>query len=347
MLEPRTVPPAPLLRGAPRTAPAPALSPRGRRRAPLAALASRLTERDAWLLEMLAEHTVLTTAHITVLWHTGQRSTNRRLLALYRLGLLDSFRPRLQRGAAPEHYLLARTAADLLSARYATTPAALGWSSELVTRTAYSPLLAHNLGVATFFTHLATTTDPGLGRASAWWSEQRCQQLWGDLVRPDAYGRHTRTDGTGVGFFLEYDTGTESHARLARKLEEYAEAASATRIRPLILFTLHSHRREQNLHHTLATHPALGSVNVATTSRDHTAPGQDEHHPAQAVWLPLGRPAARTRLLDLPGLWPGDQQPTGDVEQAAAWTRSAAMPAPDPRCPHTPPSLAPTRPPRA
>lgn len=346
MTEPRTVPPAPLLRGGPRTAPAPATA-RGRRRAPLAALASRLTERDAWLLEMLAEHTVLTTAHITALWHTGQRSANRRLLALHRLGLLDSFRPRLQRGAAPEHYLLARTAADLLSARYATTPAALGWSSELVTRTAYSPLLAHNLGVATFFTDLATT-DPELGRASAWWSEQRCQQLWGDLVRPDAYGSHTRPDGTGaVGFFLEYDTGTESHARLARKLAEYAEAASATRIRPLILFNLHSHRREQNLHHTLATHPTLASVNVATTSRDHTAPGQNEHHPAQAVWLPLGRPAARTRLLDLPGLWPGDQQPTGDVEQAAAWTRSAAMPAPDPRGPHTPTPFAPARLPRA
>ena len=340
----RNPPPAPLLRGGPRTAPAPTVT--GRRRAPLTELASRLTARDTWLLEMLAEHTVLTTTHITALWHTSQRSANRRLLQLHRLGLLDSFRPRLQRGAAAEHYLLARTGADLLAARYATTPAALGWSPDLITRTAYSPVLTHDLGVATFFTQLATPAAPALGRADAWWSEARCRRTWGDLVRPDAYGHHTPhpvlepgDDGDGLGFFLEYDTGTESHTRLAAKLDEYAEGAAATRIRPLVLFTVHSHRREQHLHKALATHPALDAINVATTARDIHATGSTAHHPAEAVWLPLARPTHRLNLLHLPTAWPPDARPTRDLQADTDPTpRHTSLPAADPRCPDTPPA---------
>nr|WP_051944381.1 replication-relaxation family protein [Streptacidiphilus rugosus] len=110
---------APLLRGGPRPAHTP--SPAGSRRR-LTTLLTRLTERDVWLLDMLAEHTVLTSAHVNALWNNSQRNTNRRLLTLYRLDLLDSFRPRTSRGTAREHYLLDRTGADVVAARHATTP---------------------------------------------------------------------------------------------------------------------------------------------------------------------------------------------------------------------------------
>ncbi|RAG83813.1 hypothetical protein DN069_20465 [Streptacidiphilus pinicola] len=299
--------PAPLLRGGPRVVTPHTGSPRaGRRRQPLAELLTRLTERDIWLLEMLAEHTVLTSAHINALWDNSLRNTNRRLLTLYRLGLLDSFRPRAVSGSAPEHYLLARNGASILAARHATTPAALGWSPDLITRTAYSPTLAHDLGATTFFTSLAAAsrTSPHPERVDAWWSEQRCARVWGDLVRPDAHGRLRRPDGPTVAFFLEYDTGTEPHARLAAKLDAYADAAPALGGRPLVVLTLPSSCRETHLHQRLARHPALHAVDVATTARDHMPPAAAAHEPLGPVWLRLGRPTHRQRLAELPAEHP-------------------------------------------
>ncbi|RAG80282.1 hypothetical protein DN069_38990 [Streptacidiphilus pinicola] len=289
---------APLLRGGPRPAHTPAAS---RRR--LTTLLTRLTERDVWLLDMLSEHTVLTSAHVNALWNNSLRNTNRRLLTLYRLGLLDSFRPRTSCGTACEHYLLDRTGADVVAARHATTPSALGWSTDLLTRTAYSPTLTHDLGATSFFTSLVAATRPraDLGRLDAWWSEARCARAWGDLIHPDAHGQLTRKGGRTVGFFLEYDMGTEPHARLAAKLDAYADAAPALGGRPLILFTVPSVRREAHLHQRLATHPALQVVDVATTARDYTHPGGPAHNPADQAWLRVGRPAHRQRLADLPG----------------------------------------------
>lgn len=329
----RTPPPAPLLRGHPRTtAPLPAAPP-ARRRVGLAALAQRLTARDVWLLEMLTEHTVLTTAHITALWATSRRSANRRLLTLHRLGLLDSFRPRLPHGTAPEHYLLSRAGADLIAARHATTPAALGWNPDLITRTAYSPTLTHDLAATTFFTHLATHHPPRHGQLTAWWSERRCARVFGDLVRPDGHGTLTPPDPSAppAVFFLEYDTGTEPHTRLDAKLHDYAEAATTLAFRPLVLFTLPSTRRETHLHQHLATHPAQQQVSIATTARDHTPPGHATHHPAQPVWLPVGLPCAtRLRLIDLPTCWPPQQRPTPHLPEAP---QPPGPPAPSPQVP--------------
>jgi hypothetical protein len=326
--------PAPVLHQAPRTAPS---AGRGRRRPALIALTSRLTVRDVWLLEMLAEHTVLTTHHITALWRTGPRSARRRLAELHRLGLLDSFRPRLERGGAPEHYLLAAAGADLLAARHATTPAALGWRPDLITRTAYSPQLGHLLGVAGFFTRLAAHSAVGAQELAAWWSERRCEQLWGDLVRPDGYGRLARPGREPVAFVLEYDTGTEPQPRLVAKIGAYADAAQATATRPLVLFTLRSRRRETNLHQALAGNAALERVAVATTARDLAATGQGAHDPADAVWLPAGRPMGRCRIADLPEAWPPGQRPASELPG-----HEPALPAPDPLLPHRPTGPRPT-----
>ncbi|WP_052443154.1 replication-relaxation family protein [Streptacidiphilus neutrinimicus] len=278
-----------------------------------------------WLLEMLAEHTVLSSTHINTLWNNSLRNTNRRLLALHRLGLLDSFRPHTARGSAPEHYLLARTGAGILAARHATTPAALGWSPDLITRTSYSPTLTHDLGATTFFTTLASASRTNVegDRLNAWWSEQRCARVWGDLVHPDAHGRLTRRDGHTVAFFLEYDTGTEPHARLAAKLDAYADAAPVLGGRPLVLFTLPSSRREVHLHERLTGHPALQALDVATTGRDHIPPMGTGHDPLGPVWLRLGLPAHRQRLAELP------------TEQSeAAKRRDAAAALAGPPAPH-------------
>ncbi|WP_051944380.1 hypothetical protein [Streptacidiphilus rugosus] len=117
--------------------------------------------------------------------------------------------------------------------------------------------------------------------------------------------------------------GTEPHARLAAKLDAYADAAPALGGRPLILFTVPAVRREAHLHQHLATHPALDTVDVATTARDYTHPGGPAHHPTNQVWLRLGRPAHRQRLADLPG-----------QDQTAAARRCAAEAFAGPPAPH-------------
>ncbi|MEY9969264.1 hypothetical protein ABIA33_007352 [Streptacidiphilus sp. MAP12-16] len=286
-------------------------SARGNRSPSLTALLPRLTERDLWLLHMLLEHTVLTTPQITALAYTGQRSTNRRLTALRELGLIDAFHPHRATGSHPAHHVLGPRGAALLAARYATTPTALGWSPELATRTSYSPFLAHNRGVGDFFTRLAahTRTHPGDGALTLWWSEKRCEHQWGDLARPDAYGHWQGPDGQSVAFFLEYDTGSYAATRVAAKLDDYAEAAHATRARPLVLFTVHSQRREQSLRERLAAHPALGQVAVATTARDLVSTPGGDHDPARPAWLPIAAPCGRVRLHELPTAWPTSHRP--------------------------------------
>ncbi|MCX4750596.1 replication-relaxation family protein [Kitasatospora sp. NBC_01287] len=298
------------------------------RRVPLTLLARRLTSRDIWTLEMLLEHTVLTSTHLTDLLTVSRRSVNRRLATLTRLGVIDSFRPHHRPGSAPEHYVLGTTGAALLAARYATTPAALGWHRDQATRAMFSPFLTHDTGTRTFFTHLTRTTASG-EHLTTWWSERRCAQLWDDLATPDGYGQITGPTGSSTPFFVEFDTGTESLPRLATKLDSYAELATTTRTRPLLLFTLHSTTRETNLHQRLTGHRALDHLAVATTSRD-------QHHPADDAWLPVGRPATRTRLVGLPGTWPANLRPTpvlaADDEPAAGLRPDArpAVPAPAP-----------------
>src|SRR5439155_1651550 len=82
---------------------------------------------------------------------------------------------------------------------------------------AHSLRLAHTVGVNGFFTTLiALSRRPGArARLTAWWSELRCGRLFGDMVRPDAYGRW-REDGQQIEFFLEFDFGTEDLATLGK-----------------------------------------------------------------------------------------------------------------------------------
>lgn len=66
------------------------------------------------------------------------------------------------------------------------------------------------------------------GHLTAWWSEARCARYFGDLVRPDAYGRWRQADRE-VEFFLEFDFGTEALPVLASKLAGYHQLACRCR----------------------------------------------------------------------------------------------------------------------
>ncbi|WP_187357120.1 replication-relaxation family protein, partial [Actinomadura sp. CNU-125] len=133
--------------------------------------------------------------------------------------------------------------------------------------------------------------------------ERRCAAQWGDLARPDAFGRwiqprteHDETPRT-LDFFLEHDTGTETLARVTRKLGGYADLAEATGTTTPVLFWLPSPAREANLRRLLGT----PEVPVATAVQ---TPATDLDGPAGQVWLPVGHEAGRRRgLAELADIW--------------------------------------------
>ncbi|WP_419994496.1 replication-relaxation family protein [Streptomyces boninensis] len=264
------------------------------------ALAARLTDRDLWLCGLLHEHRVMTTHQLTALFGIGQRSVNRRLRTLYLLGVLDSFRPLTRSGSAPEHYVLGRSGAEILAAHHGVEVAATGWRKDTLTRTAFSAHLIHDLGVNTLLTSLAAHHhDHPEQSLDIWLAARSAGRLWGDHVRPDAYA-HWRCGRHLLPFFLEYDTGTESLARVEAKLPGYAALSTSTSSRtPLLLLTCTS-AREANLRRRLALTADRLDVPMATAS---LSPNVSAH---RLGWLPMDRGVGtRSGLDDLASSWPG------------------------------------------
>src|SRR5882672_1287688 len=98
-----------------------------------------------------------------------------------------------------------------------------------------------------------------------------------------------------MGWFLEFDTGTEPLARLVDKVNGYTAFVRAGGPAFPILFWLHSAAREHHLHQRLsAIHTA---VPIATAARDHAT----QANPALAVWTLHGDSGPPRALADLPG----------------------------------------------
>ncbi|WP_431947904.1 replication-relaxation family protein [Actinacidiphila sp. bgisy167] len=271
-----------------------------RSRIDLAALSARLTARDLWLAEMCHEHTVLTSHHIAALAFTSHRSANRRLRTLYFLGLLDAFRPLRHSGSAPEHYTLGRAGAEILAASRGSDVKALDWRKDACARIAFSPTLGHTLGVNTLLTALATARPPGHA-LPVWLSERSAARLWGDWIRPDAYGHYRDGDSDApVPFFLEYDTGTEPLARVEAKLPGYAALATTTGTRSALLIHTSTARREASLRARLADTATRLGLPVATACADYLP----DAGPAGPVWLPLTTGGRRQLLSRLAHTWP-------------------------------------------
>lgn len=117
-------------RSAGRLARSPALS---------AALAARLTARDRWLLRMICEHRVLTTAQITQLAFGTTRAATARMTTLYQYRAVDRFRPLAPAGSSPLHFVLDEAGAMLVAAEDGITPADLGYRRDRAMAVALSP----------------------------------------------------------------------------------------------------------------------------------------------------------------------------------------------------------------
>ena len=276
-----------------------------------AAFAARLTARDRWLLRMIHEHRVLTTGQITQLAFGTTRAANTRMTTLYRYRAVDRFRPLAAAGSSPLHYILDEAGATLLTAEDGITLADLGYRGDRAMGIALSPRLSHDVGANGVFTALAAAARASGGQAALqiWWSERRCAAAWGDHARPDGYGRWAEQlpgrPPAVTDFFLEYDTGTESLARLVGKLAGYAALAARTGITTPVLFHLRSPRREAALHARLAGPPPPGTRDAASASQipgvpvATAVPGSSPEGPAGAAWLPAGGPGPRRRLAQL------------------------------------------------
>ncbi|MEV6363158.1 replication-relaxation family protein [Nocardia asteroides] len=279
-----------------------------------------MTERDRWILRMLHEHRVLTTNQLTALAFPTPAIALRRLTLLHRYGVLDRFRPLRTRGSAPMHWVLAPAGAGVLAAEAGITVRELGYNHQRALAVSHSLHLTHTLGVAEWFTTLiAYPTHDQRGEPSqvlAWWSQTRCERLWGDLAHPDAFGRYTHAETT-LDFFLEYDLDTtRGLSKVAAKLNGFAELARATGTVTPVLFWVPTLARETRtraaLRRTLEQLPDPEAVPVATAAAELVSPGP-EASPAEQVWLPLGTDTERKRLHQL-AVRPRRTPPAEEIE---------------------------------
>jgi hypothetical protein len=307
-----------------------------------AALAWRLTPRDRWIIRLLHEHRVLTTHQITDLAFPSARSGRQRLRELYSWSVIDRFQPFISVGTTPMHYVLAPAGAAVLAAENGLNVKDLGYRHDRALGVAHSLRLAHTVGINEWFTALvASARHDRQATIGAWWSETRCARHFGDLIKPDAYGRWNAQDRE-IEFFLEYDFGTEALTVLAGKLAGYAALAAATGITTPLLVWLPTARREAAARRVLSQAwrelEDPSSVPVATAAAALLHPDPTTHpSPADAVWLSLESASAtsgRRELHQLLDAWPQVSPPVTDTDPQPTPT-TGVLPPPDPMPPTT------------
>lgn len=265
-------------------------------------LVGQLTDRDRRILELVWEHRVLTTEQLAAVFFPSVDRARQRLLKLRRLSALVRFQPWTPVGSAQQHWVLGPAGAYVLAAQRGVDVKQFGYRQDKALAVCTSSKLGHQVGVNDFFARLhACARQRADGTAlTEWWPERRCADLWGDLVRPDAFGRWTepREDGrpATVDFFLEHDTGTVPLSRVAAKIDRYVELADSTRITTPVLFWLPGPTREANLRRI------LGAPAVPVATAVHT-PRTAADGPAGPVWLPIGTTGPRRRLSALANAW--------------------------------------------
>jgi Replication-relaxation len=257
-------------------------------RSPLLGLAGRLTNRDRSLCQDLFEHRVLTAHQIGDLYFPSGHTARRRLVELYRLAVLDRFRPPAL-GSAPNHYVLDELGARVVAAERGLEFNELRFRKEDVDQLPYRRELPHLVETNGFFTRiaLACRQDPNY-RLAEWWSERRCRSRWGNIVLADGFGILRGPQGE-CSFLLEFDRGTESPARLRLKLPPYERVALLHDRPHVILFCFPNAVREASVRRGL--HPP--GMALATASWDRFV-----EEPLGPVWLAIDEQRRRT-LLDL------------------------------------------------
>lgn len=293
-----------------------------------AKVAAHLTERDRWIARMCAEHRTLTSTQITQIAFPTRRAANHRLQRLYQWRVLDRFQPFVGKGRSPMFYVLDTTGAHLLAHEDGIDPRELGFRAERSIGIAYSLRLAHLHGLNSLFTGLIADALAHDDRAvTAWWSEARCTRHFGDIVRPDGYGRW-REASRDIEWFIEWDTGSYQLSRFVAKLPDYLELAATTRIVTPLLAVFATAQREAHARPLLAEHlraqPRPHDLPIATTTAEELNRAGTG---SAGIWLPLAqRDAGRYRLIDLHTAWPHLGEPTASAQTTTNTGEASPVP---------------------
>lgn len=230
-------------------------------------LASHLTERDRQIALDCFEHRVLTTGQIKRLHFTDTRTAVARLDALYRLRVLDRFRPSLPRGrgTAPYHWILDEAGALIVATHKDVERATLGWQHAVAAGVATSPKLAHHVDVNEFIVRLAVDARRAGGWLSEWYGERTLHDFLDGEVIPDSYAVLSLPDRPPLHLFVELDRGTETLGRLQEKAQRYRKALRWQDVRkldPLVLLLVPSAGRFRSVSAALAGSDAPFAVVV-------------------------------------------------------------------------------------
>ena len=256
-------------------------------------VAHRLTERDRFILGMLARHRVFTTDQLAEMYFDHVNTAQHRLSVLYQLRLVDRFQPLGYRHAnLPYHYVLDQLGAMVLAAERDEDPDQLQWRADKALAIAKSQRLRHLVGVNGLFSALVAQSrrSPDC-ELSMWWSERYCASQFERIALPDGLGRWEE-GGASVVFLLEYDRSTESLERLAAKLTSYEKLQAASGLAYWICFCFGHPRREAGARLALAQ----SSIPVATAALSGT------RRPHEAIWAPIVYDGTRLRLAELTGI---------------------------------------------
>ena len=219
--------------------------------AAIAALASRLTERDRLAALACYEHRVLTTEQLRRLYFGSSRRCRDRLERLYRLRVLDRFRPQLQpgKGSAQHRWILDEAGAHVVAACYGRERSELRWRHQTAVAIEHSDKLDHQLEVNEFFTLLSEEARHAGGHLAEWWGERRCLAALTGQAAPDGYGKLLLPDRRPASFLLELDRSTEDHGRLRQKARRYQKALPRSILadeQPLLLIAVPTLARRDN-----------------------------------------------------------------------------------------------------
>lgn len=268
-------------------------TPYGRRirRTRLLHAASWLTDRDDQICLDLYEHKLFTTPQITDLYFTDQRRARRRLIKLYRGSVLNRFRPPMQVGSAPHHYILDELGAQVVAARLGLDMKHMRQRLDYDARLPKNPRLDHLVEANQFFVTLiaACKRDSSSG-LTTWWGEMTAAAHLSTRARPDGLGTLTGPDGTCT-FLFELDRGTERGDRLESKLFSHAPVFRGDDAPDALLFLFPTAERERWARRKLDV--PVGIV-IATSYRELY-----EGDPLGRVWLPV-RDDRRASFLELP-----------------------------------------------
>jgi Replication-relaxation len=236
-------------------------------------LASHLTERDRRIARDCFEFRVLTSSQIKRLYFTGTRTATARMDMLYRLRVLDRFRPSLPmgEGTAPYHWILDEAGALIVADHLNIDRAKLGWQHHIAASVATSQKLAHHVEVNEFFTRLAVEASRAGGALSEWYGERTCHHLFAGIVVADGYGVLNLPGHAPLHFLVELDRASEATGRLRKKAEDYELHLHRSALKnsdPFVLVLVPSAARARSV--SAAVTDSTAPVTVAVWSQRST-----------------------------------------------------------------------------